>query len=326
MSAMAIQPCVILNPASQRNRKQRQRFLEEIQRYPALRWVELHDFAELPQILRDLLKAGINCLIVAGGDGTVHGVLTALFNETTFQTLPILAVIPSGMTNLIALELGMGSRPILALRRVMARLEAARPGERLCDMQRVLSLSLNNGAPSLYGMFMGGGAFYDATMITRRQIHGLGLRHSVAAFVAIVTSLIRALRGRNESGSLLYRGHAMQLTFDGQPGEDGLHFVFLATTLRRLLFGINPFWGEGVGVRYLSIRFPPSRFLAAIWPILRGRPKPWMLDKGYSSAVVTELQIETESPFMLDGEVVVPHSGQLVTIRGDREIPVLRFS
>ena len=60
-------------------------------------------------------------LVINGGDGTVQAALTELHNGGHFgDQPPPVAVLPSGKTNLIALDLGARGDPVAALERLIA--------------------------------------------------------------------------------------------------------------------------------------------------------------------------------------------------------------
>ena len=58
-------------------------------------------------------------LAINGGDGTVQAALTELYNGHFGDDPPPVAVLPSGKTNLIALDLGARGDPIEALERLI---------------------------------------------------------------------------------------------------------------------------------------------------------------------------------------------------------------
>ena len=59
-------------------------------------------------------------LVINGGDGTVQAALTELYNGGHFgDSPPPVAVLPSGKTNLIALDLGARGDPIATLERLI---------------------------------------------------------------------------------------------------------------------------------------------------------------------------------------------------------------
>ena len=59
-------------------------------------------------------------LAINGGDGTVQAALTEIYNGGHFEgEPPPVAVLPSGKTNLIAIDLGARGDPIEALERLI---------------------------------------------------------------------------------------------------------------------------------------------------------------------------------------------------------------
>src|SRR4029453_18240280 len=92
---------VIYNPRSRRNRA-----AAIPARAPGGLWVEAPRNREaLDEALAHFAQAGVELLVVDGGDGTVREGVTRA--PTHFHTsLPTLAVLPSGKTNALALDLG----------------------------------------------------------------------------------------------------------------------------------------------------------------------------------------------------------------------------
>ena len=104
------------------------------------------------------------------------------------------------------------------------------------------------------------------------------------------------------------------------------YFLVLATTLRRLIFGLMPFWGDGSGqIRYTGIAFPPVQLMCALLPVLRGRPRPWMSEPCYVSRTVDDITITTGDPLVIDGEFVQPEPDVPVLLRSDREALFVRL-
>ncbi len=86
--------------------------------------------------------------------------------------------------------------------------------------------------------------------------------------------------------------------------------LFLATSLHKLILGLWPFWGNEPGsIRYLDIAEHPRRLAAAVAPLLRGKPTPWMLEEGYRSGAADEMRLVLTDPFIVDGERFDPPVG-----------------
>src|SRR4030095_12272972 len=76
---------------------------------------------------RELVEAESELIIVNGGDGTVQAVLTALFDADP-ETLPLLAVLPSGTTTRGAADVDAMMHPVPALQRLLQATDEGRLG------------------------------------------------------------------------------------------------------------------------------------------------------------------------------------------------------
>jgi hypothetical protein len=111
-------------------------------------------------------------------------------------------------------------------------------------------------------------------------------------------------------------GDRMIVAPGGLAASSGPRFLFMATTLRKLMLGLWPFWGDGEGeLRYLDIDAPPRRLATALPAVMRGRPRPWMPAAGYRSGAVRALDLSLTEPFVVDGEHFEPGPGGAVRIR-----------
>src|SRR3546814_1330268 len=80
-------------------------------------------------ILDSFAADGVDVVAVAGGDGTVQAVLTALYGRRPFRRPPLLAVLPRGTTNMTAADIGLPRRGDKDTLGSLARLLAAAPAE-----------------------------------------------------------------------------------------------------------------------------------------------------------------------------------------------------
>jgi hypothetical protein len=260
---------------------------------------------------------------VNGGDGTVHSTLTELCNGTAYRELPAISVLATGMTNLIALDVGLPGRPETALARLLDEVGSGAEPARV--RRRLLSLSTGGNRAPLHGMFFGTAAFHQAVRMARSEVHPTGARGSLAFAMSLGLAIWRALAGRGDKTGPMFQGQDMTIDLDGVRQSGERYFLVLATTLRRLIFGLMPFWGDGPGaIRYTSIAFPPVRLARALLPVLRGRPRPWMSERGYLSRGVGDIAITTRAPLVIDGEFVQPEPDVPVLLRSDREAVFVR--
>ncbi len=309
---------VISNPRSRRNRDGMDKIRAVLARHGDIAHAELSRMAELPAAVRRFADSGVSLVVVNGGDGTVHAVLSEILNGVLLADPPRLAALPSGMTNLIAVDVGLAGRPDLSLANLLSRVRDG--GELTVRRRPVLSLTPAPGARASHGMFFGTGAFYRAVMASRRRIHPTGVRHDLATALSVGLFIAGMLLRRSSPGSP-YRGDGMTIRRDGGVARTGTHLGMVATTLERLSMGLDPFWDGTEGpMRYTLLPFPPHRFGSAMVPILLGRPLPWMAGKGYESGRAAELAFTIDCPLVLDGEVYAAPTGAPAVLRADREV------
>jgi hypothetical protein len=309
---------VISNPHSHRNLRDLAAVREIVAQDPTVVHVELEHMSALAPALADFARRGIERVVVNGGDGTVHGVMTALLNSHDFARMPDLALLPAGRTNLIAHDLGLKGRPVDGLTRLLS-------GTPLTAIDHpVLTLHPGGGAAPLHGMFFGTAAFYRGTMLARAKYHPMGATGRAVVGLSLASSLLRALiRRGGEDG--IYRGDDMTLAVDDGAGRDGSYLLVMATTLDRLLLGVRPFWGDGPGaVRLTTIDFPPARLVRALAPMLRGWPRPWMEAAGYQSRRAGRVTIHSDCPMILDGQIIHPDPVEPAVLEGDRRLRFVR--
>ncbi|KAA5604068.1 hypothetical protein F1188_17925 [Roseospira marina] len=298
---------LIINPYSRHNRAGvfRRAVAEQ---GDAFLWVEPRTPAGLAEALTDFRRQGVRVVAVSGGDGTLRDVLTAL-PAVYGDDAPDIALMPAGKTNLAARVVGGTRRDLRGLRRLC---DAARDGTLTRTTWPLLEVSWPD-APErrVRGFLFGAAAFAEGTRIAARHIQGAGVHNGLSVALSIAVTAAATLFGRRRRA--LLAGEAMRVTVDGAPARGGHHFITLATTLDRLVLGLTPFWGEGAGrLRWLDVAAPPQRLMAALVPVLRGRPRPWMTDAGYASGRADRLHIETDQPVVVDGEMFEPGAGGLV--------------
>jgi hypothetical protein len=311
---------LISNPHSQRNRRDMTALRAAARGHRDLLHIEIESIAGMADALREFARREVGLVAICGGDGTVQKAITELLNAGA-AAVPRVAVLPAGMTNLIAADVGMRGGPARALDRLCAN-GPALAGETLA--RPVISLRRVPGEPPIHGMFLGAAAFYHGIMLAREKVHPLGAERHVATAMGLGLSLLRLLAGRGAAHSTL-RSERLALGLDGAPPQEGDYLLLMATTLRRLIFDLMPFWGEGEGaLRLTTIAHPPRRLGRALLPILRGRPRPWMAASGYRSGCIRECRLALDAPLVFDGEVIRPDPAVPVVLSSDRQIAFWR--
>jgi hypothetical protein len=305
---------LIRNPLSRRNRKAGPRAdLADGEIVLA----EPDSLDGLVDALAGFARREVGLVIIDGGDGTVREVLTAL-PAAYGQALPRLAVLSSGTTNLIAADVGAGRSDPGTIQMLAAL--AARPQASMIQRRSSLQVAWPDGArPPVQGMFMGAAAFARATDISVRLVRQGRIDEGAGVVATLMSALAQTFAGPERERWM--KGDPIRVSADGAEGAAGARFVFLASTLDKLVLGLWPFWGAEDGasgrVRYLDVTAPPKRLVAALPSVMRGRPRPWMDAAGYRSGAAQVIELELDAPFVIDGEVFeAGPSGRVVISAG----------
>lgn len=255
---------------------------------------------QLIEALQRIAGLGVDLLVIDGGDGTIREVVThigAAFGEN----LPRLAVIPSGKTNALALDVGcpLGT----TLEQLLAAADAGRPTKRRPCLEIVRP---GQETPERRGFLFGLGAFVHATELAQAH-HGLGILDGAAVATTLVNAAWHTLLGGPEDP--WRRGEAVRLSIDPDVPR---WFIALASTLKRFPLALKPFGEPRDGLKVLAVEAPPSNLFRAVPAILVGRDPEWLAAHGYRRADVDALEVDFESHFVLDGEV---YTGGALTVR-----------
>ena len=273
---------------------------------------------EVASSLADFAQREVNIIVINGGDGTVQAALTAIFQKKCFETMPVLAVLPSaGTTSMIAGDVGLKGSRKGALQR-LDRWARIKNGADFIIQRPVLKVQTPSRQEPVYGMFFGTAGIYQASHFCNQKIHARGVRGEKAAGAALVRFLL----------AVLLRDHKMisavpiTTRLSQQPAQQQRYLLLFVTSLQRLFLGLRPYWGsEPKPLHYTAIADRPMHFLRVLPSLMRGRHgrliKP---ANGYTSHNIDHIQLILSGGFNLDGElytadsalgpVTVSHGGQ----------------
>ncbi len=227
---------LLSNPKSTGNLSQLPRIRAFCADHPDIFHYEVEEADQVGQALKTIARVRPKLLVINGGDGTVQAALTELHNGGYFgDTLPPVAVLPNGKTNLIALDLGARGDPVAALERLM---ELARSD--LSDhlvARELIALRCGSGEQRpVIGMFLGGAGLADTMLYCRNKIYPLGLPNGLSHFITAIAVMMRGLLGLK--ASFLPPAPAPLEVSVPRTGKIRGRFALLAvTTLEKLLLG-----------------------------------------------------------------------------------------
>ena len=303
---------LISNPRSQRNR----RGLDDIGTAVAGATDVIHiptdGLGVLDEVLSEFARQDVRVVLINGGDGTVQSVLTRLFEAPPFERLPYLAVLPRGMANTTAADVGLRGKAATALARLFAASRDGALAHHVIERPVLRIESLQAEAPQR-GMMFGAGAIPDAIELCCRQVYARGLKGNVGIGLTLAAVLLGSLMGRRGNGVL--RGHDMAVALDGGSESRTDRLLVLATTLHRLILGSKPFWNyDGQPIRYTSIAYPPEQLLRSAPKVLYGWRRQALRSEVYQSQGAGRIAIRLDAPFTVDGETFHPLPDRPVVI------------
>jgi hypothetical protein len=317
---------LLSNPKSTGNLAQLPQIREYCDAHPDIFHYEVEQASQIGEAMRSIARIQPKVLVVNGGDGTVQATLTELYNGGHFgDRPPPVAVLPSGKTNLIALDLGARGDPIETLERLI---ELARNDELApYTVPRELIALRRHGAEDrpVIGMFLGGAGLAETMLYCRNKIYPLGLPNSIShglTFLAYVAQLVLKLK----ASFLPPPATTTELVMPGRERISG-RFAFLAvTTLNKMLLS-NTMGGEGRSpLKVLAIEERAGTVLRVLALGLTGGYKGKKM-RGFHFEEVHEVTIGGESSHLiLDGETFRSEPGRPINLRPAQPLSFVKLA
>jgi diacylglycerol kinase (ATP) len=270
---------------------------------------------DYPRVLREFADAGVGVLAVDGGDGTLRDVLSALPGAYG-ERLPSIALMPSGKTNVAALDVGHVGRGAGALARLAGRVTAGLPLE--TKTRRPIMVTTDGWTRA--GFVFGLGAYERATRLVNERVHSRGFAQKLGVAMGVVGSVAAAFGKDRE---VWREGVPLTIAIDGGEERTAASFVALGTSLDRLILGLWPFWGAGEGaIRMTEIAAPPQRLASGLASIAMRRKPGFADEAGYRSFRADRVSLKLSDPFIFDGDTFAPGAdGRVKLVAG----PQIRF-
>ena len=310
-----IRIALLSNPKSTGNIAQLPRIREYCAEHPDVFHYEVEHASQIGEAMKSIARIGPKVLAINGGDGTVQAALTELYNGGHFgDSTPPVAVLPSGKTNLIALDLGARGDPVQTLERLI---ELARNDDLASYTVARELIALRRGSedgPPVIGMFLGGAGLADTMLYCRNKIYPLGLPNGVAHVLTALAFLMKVFFGA-KAGFLPPDSKPLQLSVHETDSKLSGRFSLLAvTTLEKMLL-TSPFKGHRPGaLKLLAIEQGPSSMMGAIAAHIAGKLGREKV-RGVHFEEAGEITIHGDnSNVILDGETFSAEVGRPINL------------
>ena len=326
--AHQLRPRVALlsNPRSTGNIAQLPRIREYCAEHPDVFHYEVEHAHQIGEAMRVIARIRPKVLAINGGDGTVQAALTELHNGGHFEgDPPPVAVLPSGKTNLIAIDLGARGDPIAALERLI---ELARTDLKPHTVAREL-IALRHGdgeGRPVIGMFLGGAGLAETMLYCRDKVYPLGLPNGLAHVITAIAAIAK----------ILFKSKADFLPSDSQPlsvsmshdGErlSGRFSLLAVTTLEKLLLSTDLGTRREGALKMLAIEEHPTSVVRALAAKIAGNLGRSSV-RGVHFGEASEITIEGErSNVILDGETFCAEAGRPIRLNTAQPLSFVKLA
>ncbi len=299
-ASMGLRIGVISNPLSAGNRKGLQHVERMLADYGQVLHRQAVDPEQVKAAISDFACHGVDLVVVNGGDGTIHAVLTALFTTGWPDKTPFLALLRAGATSMIARDVGLPGSRLQGLSRLLDWAYAGHGAASLIK-RPVLRLEWEKGGEPMYGMFFGAGGIYEGIKFCLTRVYTKGVGGELAAGLSFVRFLLAAARGDRRT----IPSTPICVGMGGMAMQNMDVLVLFVTTLGRLFLGMRPYWGtEGGPLHFTAIRSDAAHPLRATPSLIRGQRSRWADPRyGYLSHNLHDLRLYMQSGFTLDGQL-----------------------
>ncbi len=305
---------LLSNPKSTGNLAQLPRIRAFCAEHPDIFHYEVEHAHQVGEALKTIARVRPKVLVINGGDGTVQAALTELYNGGHFgDAPPPVAVLPSGKTNLIALDLGARGDPIATLERLIEIVHGDIAPFIVARELIALRNGENGGLPVI-GMFLGGAGLADTMLYCRNKIYPLGLPNSLAHVLTAMALLAKSFL-RVKASFLPPDPSPLNVSVREKGNLLSGRFSLLAvTTLEKLLLS-GELGGRREGVlKLLAIEERPASLLRALAASLRGKLGRSNV-RGVHFEEANEITIEGDSSnVILDGETFRAEIGSPINL------------
>ena len=306
---------LLSNPKSTGNLAQLPRIRAFCAEHPDIFHYEVEHADQIGEAMRTIARISPAVLAINGGDGTVQAALTELHNGGHFgDSPPPVAVLPSGKTNLIAIDLGARGDPIATLERLIEMTQDDLAPHIVARELIALRSGAEGGKPVL-GMFLGGAGLADTMLYCRDKVYPLGLPNGMAHVITALALLMKMLF-RVKTGFLPPDPKPLDVLMRERGSMLSGRFSLLAvTTLEKLLLSSDVGGGGRKGaLKLLAVEQRPVSLMRAFAASLGGTLGHEKM-RGVHFEQADEITIQGDcSDVILDGETFRAEIGRPIRL------------
>ena len=322
--------CILTNPLAKRNInniKEVESVVEKYNEYDKSISVQ-HFFINDQESTLDIFRQieDVDLLVINGGDGTVKYIVSVIFQNKPFKKCPLIAVLPSGSTNLIALDVGAIDNKKNAIKRFLHYLIVHKAHWKTKE-RPVIHVKLASNSIDEYGLFIGMSLIYKASLYFNKRLKRRGLG-GVIGLIITISRTIYALFTRSKYYA---KGEKITCKLDNNREMKFSSLLFLITSLRKLMFGNKDLLSLGNfsynDLHSLVIKERPKFFLQNMFCFFMGKLSKHFNEKnGYLLLHSSKFELTGVTGIAIDGETYeLKDSSDTLTIESGELIKFLVF-
>ena len=317
---------LLSNPRSTGNVAQLPRIRAFCAEHPDVFHYEVEHAEQIGDAMKTIARVKPKLLVINGGDGTVQAALTELHNGGHFADgeVPPVAVLPSGKTNLIAMDLGVHGDPVTSLARLVALAQHDLTPHLVARQMIALSGGAKGGKPVI-GMFLGGAGLADIMLYCRNRIYPLGLPNGISHVLTFFAVVLRQVIGL-KAKFLPPDPRPLSISVRREGVITGRFALLAVTTLEKLLLS-GELNGQSQGtLKFVAVEQRAGSLLNAFVATRRGRLGRTKM-AGVHVEEVDEISIEGDSSqVILDGETFSAEIGMPIFLRRASPLSFVRLA
>lgn len=291
---------ILFNPLSGQARKRRNNIRQTITEIPHAIVQEATNTAEFKLSIDALLQAGIDLLIIVGGDGTIHAILDLLFTMHPPEKWPVLAIVAGGTTNMTSLDLGIRGNPEQAINQLSNYLLQPQLFAPSLIRRPVLCIE-QTGVRKTYGLFFGVGLIARGVKFSRSDVKQWGITGGIFTLFITLRSLAGMIFRQRQSD---WAPVELKIIEPTGTVRKKIYLFALVSALNSLLLGIRPYWGkESAPLHMTMVDQKNKHFWRSLWPLVSGRGHKLKEQDGYHSHNINTIEIFMDDEYIIDGEL-----------------------
>lgn len=317
---------LLSNPRSTGNIAQLPRIRAFCAEHPDVFHYEVEQAGQIGEAMKTIARVEPKLLVINGGDGTVQAALTELYNGGHFRSdvVPPVAVLPSGKTNLIAMDLGIRGDPVAGLERLM-QLAKSDLSPHLVERELIALRCGPRESLPVIGMFLGGAGLADIMFYCRDRIYPLGLPNGISHVLTAFAVVLRQVIGLKAS-FLPPDPQPLRISVARDGAISGRFSLLAVTTLEKLLLsGEIGSHGRGA-LKFVAVEQRPGSLLHAFFATLAGKLGRKKMT-GVHVEETDEISIEGDSSrVILDGETFSAEIGRPIHLSPAAPLSFVRLA